>query len=203
MASIGLRRPYIALYECTNGNVTYKDGLLFAKAIEYSSEIEASEDNNLYADDEVAESDRTFSKGSITVTIDDISQDASTMILGSIIHELEVGTDTVKEIIYDDDINSPYLGFGVIIPKKKKGALLYRAIVLTKIQLNIPNDAATTKGESIEWQTQELSGSIMRDDSSKHRWKRETTVDTFELAEAYIKQCLNIEETPNVPKGGS
>ena len=56
----------------------------------------------------------------------------------------------------------------------------------------MPSDAATTQGESIEWQTAEISGTIMRDDSARHPGKKEATFTTEAQAEAYIKARLNI-----------
>ena len=60
------------------------------------------------------------------------------------------------------------------------------------MQFAVPSDAATTQGESIEWQTAEISGTIMRDDSAKHPWKKEATFTTEAQAEAYIKARLGI-----------
>ena len=72
----------------------------------------------------------------------------------------------------------PDLGFGIIIKKKVSGADKYRAVFFHKIKFNIPEDAATTQGETIEWQTPTIEGVIMRDDSTKHAWKSEATLDT-------------------------
>ena len=57
---------------------------------------------------------------------------------------------------------------------------------------SVPSDAATTQGESIEWQVHELSATITRDESEKHAWKKEATFSTEAQAEAYIKDRLNI-----------
>ena len=102
-------------------------------------------------------------------------------------------TDTsVKELIYDDDQATPYLGVGFIIKKIKGGVSKWRAIVLTKVKFAVPSDAANTQGETIEWQTPEISGTIMRDDSEKHAWKKEATFTSEAQAEAYIKARLGI-----------
>ena len=74
----------------------------------------------------------------------------------------------------------------------KNNAILWRAIILTKIIFNIPNEAATTEGEEIDWQVPEITGSIMRDDSVQHNWKREATFTTEAQADAYIRNRLNI-----------
>lgn len=193
MATIGVSKPYFGKYVNTDGEITYTGGAVFAKAIEFSASIESGDDNNLYADNGIAESDRSFGGGSISVTTDEISQTAAAAILGITARTITVGSNTnVTELVYDDDMTAPDLGFGIIIKKKVSGAYKYRAVFLRKIKFNIPEDAATTQGETIEWQTPTIDGTIMRDDSPKHAWKSEVTVDTEADAEAYIKQCLGI-----------
>lgn len=193
MATIGVSKPYYGIYKNTDGVITYENGGIFAKAIEFSASIESGGDNNLYADNGIAETDRSFGGGSIRVTIDEISQTAAAAILGITPNTITVGEDTdVSELVFDDDMDIPDLGFGIIIKKKKSGTEQYRAVFFHKIKFNIPEDAATTQGETIEWQTPTIEGTIMRDDSAKHAWKSEVTVDTEALAEAYIKQKLGI-----------
>lgn len=193
MATIGVSKPYYGKYVNTDGVITYTGGAIFAKAIEFSASIDSGDDNNLYADNAIAESDRSFGGGSISVTTDEISQAASAAILGLIAKTITVGEATdVSELVFDDDMAIPDLGFGIIIKKKKSGADQYRAVFFHKIKFNIPEDAAATQGETIEWQTPTIEGTIMRDDSAKHGWKSEVTVDTEAEAEAYIKQKLGI-----------
>ena len=100
-------------------------------------------------------------------------------------------------MVYDEDAVTPYLGFGVIIPKKRNGVLSFRAVVFPKIMFNVPEDAATTKGETIEWKTPTIEGTILRSDADKHPWKREVTVPDEATAITYIKQCLNITDSPS------
>lgn len=117
-------------------------------------------------------------------------------LLGVVEQELEEIpgiTDTgVKELVFDDSQVTPYLGTGFIIKKMVNHMTRWRAIVLTKVMFSVPSDSATTQGESIEWQVPELSGTIMRDDSETHKWKREATFTTEAQAETYIKHRLNI-----------
>lgn len=201
MAGIGLRKPYYAIYNYAEetGAVTYSGGGLLAKAVEFSASIESGDDNNLYADDGIAESDRSFSNGTISITTDDLTTEASAAVLGITPKEITIGeaSEKVKELVYDEDAVTPYLGFGVIIPKKRNGALSFRAVVFPKIMFNVPEDAATTKGESIEWKTPTIEGTILRSDADKHPWKREVTVPDEAKAIAYIKKCLNITDAPS------
>jgi phi13 family phage major tail protein len=192
MAGIGVKKPYYAKYVNTAGIISYTGGAIFAKAVEFSAKIEGGKSNNLYADDAIVETDSGFGGGTISVTTDDLSQAVSAVIMGITATSLTVGAETVSELIYDDDAAAPDLGFGIIIPKKVSGVVKYRAIVFTKIKFSIPAEAAKTQGETIEWQTPVIEGTIMRDDSAKHAWKREATVDSEAEAEAYIKNILDI-----------
>lgn len=196
MATIGLSKPYYAIYSETGGVVSYSDGAGMGKATEANISIETTEDNNLYGDNGLAETDRRFTNGSLTLSTTDLSQEVSKAILGlteQAITGVDGVTDTsVKELVYDDTQVTPYLGVGFIIKKKVNGAYKWRGVVLPKVMFSVPEDAATTQGESIEWQTPELTGAIMRDDSATHMWKREATFTTEAQAEAYIKNRLSI-----------
>lgn len=85
------------------------------------------------------------------------------------------------------------MGFGGIIKAKQSGVTKWIAVVLTKIQFANPGINAVTQGETIEWQTKELTATVMRDDSTKHKWQMQSTpMDTEADAEAAIKKALNI-----------
>lgn len=198
MATIGLSKPYYAIYAEAGGVVSYSDGAVMGKATEANISIETTEDNNLYGDNGLAETDRRFANGTLTLSTTDLSQEVSKAILGlteQTITGIDGVTDTsVKELVYDDAQVTPYLGVGFIIKKKVNGAYKWRGVVLPKVMFSVPEDAATTQGESIEWQTPELTGAIMRDDSATHVWKKEATFTTEAQAEAYIKARLGITE---------
>lgn len=196
MATIGLSKPYYAIYAEAGGVVSYSDGAVMGKATEANISIETTEDNNLYGDNGLAETDRRFANGTLTLSTTDLSQEVSKAILGlteQAITGIDGVTDTsVKELVYDDGQVTPYLGVGFIIKKKVNGVYKWRGVVLPKVMFSVPEDAATTQGESIEWQTPELTGTIMRDDSATHVWKKEATFTTEAQAEAYIKARLGI-----------
>ena len=198
MAVIGLSKPYYGIYKATGNAVSYENGAVMGKATEANIEINTTEDNNLYADNGIAETDRSFAGGTLNLSTDDLSQEVTKAILGlteTAITGIEGVTDTsVKELVYYDTQNTPYLGVGFIVKKKVGGTYKWRAVVLCKVMFSVPADAATTQGESIEWQVPELSSTIMRDDSETHMWKREATFTTEAQAEAYIKARLNITE---------
>lgn len=190
MAGVGLSKCIVAKYGVSGGVVSYTAAAILGKAVEFSTSLETGDDNNLYADNAIAETDRTFGGGSLTISTDDLTQEGSALILGITPATITVGSATVTELVYDDTMVVPDLGYGTIVKKKVGGVYKYRAVVLTKIKFNIPDEAATTQGETIEWQVPSLTATIMRDDSANHAWKREATLDTEAAALDYIEAVL-------------
>lgn len=199
MATIGLSKPYYAIYNENGGNPTYAEGALIGKATEMTLELEGADANVLYADNGPAESDNQFAGGTLTISTDDLLPDPMLAILGLKAEAMDLdGTATTapKWIVYDDDQAIPYVGFGGIIKAKQSGATRWIAVVLTKVQFANPGISAVTQGETIEWQTKELTATVMRDDSTKHTWQMQSTpMNTEADAEAAIKKALGIAGT--------
>lgn len=196
MATIGLSKPYYAVYSAAENVVTYANGAVMGKATEANIEINTSDNNNLYGDNAIAETDRQFTSGTLTLSTTDLSQEVSKAILGLKEETLDsitgVTDEDVSELIYDDTQAIPYLGVGFIVKRVVNGVTMWRGIVLTKVMFSIPSDAATTQGETITWQVPSLTATIMRDDSATRMWKRAATFTTEAQAEAYIKDRLSI-----------
>lgn len=196
MATIGLSKPYYAVYSAADSVVSYANGGVMGKATEANIEINTSDNNNLYGDNAIAETDRQFTSGTLTLSTTDLSQEVSKAILGLKEETLDsitgVTDEDVSELIYDDTQAIPYLGVGFIVKKVVNGVTMWRGLVLTKVMFSIPRDAATTQGETITWQVPSLTATIMRDDSATRMWKREATFTTEAQAEAYIKDRLSI-----------
>ena len=196
MATIGVSKPYYAVYGVASSVVSYTNGGVMGKATEANIEITTSNNNNLYGDNAISETDQRFTSGTLTLSTTDLSQEVSKAILGLV--EQAVGTvegitdEDVQELVYDDNQSIPYLGVGFIVKKVVNGVTMWRGIVLTKVMFSIPSDAATTQGETITWQVPTLTATIMRDDSSTHMWKREATFTSEAQAEIYIKNRLDI-----------
>lgn len=196
MATIGLSKPYYALYSATGNAVEYSEGALLGKYTEMSIELDSQDANILYADNGPAESDQQFMGGTVTVTTDDLRAAVMVPVFGAkqeAISDTGITTESPAWIVFDDDQEIPYVGLGGIIKKKVDGATKWVGFVLNKIQFSTPGIAAVTQGETIEWQTQELNASIMRSDAEKHPWFRlSTPMDTEADAEAAVRAYLNI-----------
>lgn len=195
MAIKGLSKFIIGKYNYTGkGNKpTYSECSTAAKMAEYSLTINQSEDNTLYLDNMDAEHDKgTFQNGELSLTTGGLTQDASKTILG--ISTIEHTYDTDKKVtegVYDDKRAAPYLGVGVIEMHQYDGVTTYRAVFLPKVFFNVPEQAAVTRGESIEWQTSTVTGTVMRselvDDEYEHPWMIDAWLPTEAEAVLYLE----------------
>lgn len=197
MAIKGLTTPVFGEYNYNGGSVTYTNGFVCGSAIEYGVEIETSDNNPLYGDDHIIENDYgTFNTGTLTLNTSDFDQYTSKRLLGLKEVQFTVGEATVTELVTDDDAKTTEKGFGIIETHQINDVDKYRAVILCKVGMSIPSEAATTKGESIEWQTREIEGTINRSDEDKanyrHPWKREAWFDTQSQAMEYLKTVLNV-----------
>ena len=196
MALIGLSKPYAAVYANTGSTVTYSSGAVCGKAVALDVSLEDGSDNILYADDAPAESDNQFAGGTLTLTTDDLYADVMASFLG--MEEAAVsGTGLpagAKWYKNNENQVTPDLGFGAIAKKKVGGAIKYVAIVFQKIQFANLSQSIETQGETINWQTPEITAQIMRSDNATHDWRWiSSDLDTEADAEALIKNVLNIE----------
>ena len=197
MATIGLSKPYYAIYSNTGTTVSYANGALLAKAVELSMELEGADANILYADNGPAESANQFAGGTLTITTDDLLPEPTAAILGltpQTVTNEDITTETPQELVFSDAQVIPYVGFGVIVKKQQNNVTKWMGIVYPKVQFSNPGITATTQGETIEWQTPELTATIMRDDTTAHVWCRHSLLGSEADAEAYVKQLLNITD---------
>ena len=199
MAIKGLTTPVFGEYSYNGAAATYTNGFVCGSAIEYEVEIETSDNNPLYGDDHIIENDYgVFNTGTLTLNTSDLDQYTSKKLLGLKEVQVAVGEGTVTELVTDDDASSSPKGFGIIETHQINDVDKYRAVILCKVAMGIPPEAATTKGESIEWQTKEIEGAINRSDENttnyKHPWKREAWFDSQNEAMEYLKTVLNVLE---------
>lgn len=173
MAKIGLRYP---VYKSAA-----KKGVI-AKAIQADISISVN-DVKLYADDAIAESDKSFQNGTITLGVDDLSDEVQAEFLGHI-------ADEDGEITANKDDISPYVGVGFYAVKMVGGVRKYRAIWLPKVQFGEPADTNATKGDTVAFSTPTLEGTIFPDDSGD--WKKEQTFDTEAGAKTYLEDKAGI-----------
>lgn len=184
----GYSNPFVALYQESNGTVTYSGGRKLARGVDVSTDITTTEDNKFYADNVVAESaKRKFASGTLNLTVDGLLAEAERMIHGL------PAADTNGFTHYGDEATYPYCGFGCVIRYQSDGVESYTAFVLRKIRFSQSGTSAATQQEDVDWQTQALSAEIMRDDTATHDWKYQAEdLETEAAAIAKVKSALNI-----------
>ena len=194
----GFSLPYVGKYSESGGTVSYTGGMKLGRGVDMSVEVESADDNNFFADNIVAESETgTMTSASATVTIDGLEDDAAQFILGlPAAQEVTVGESQVEAYDYDNDLNPPYLGLGAIQRTMMNGVTKYRPILFAKVKFSIPSDSWATSEDQINWQTQELSATVQRDETAAANWKliSEEGMATEAEAEAAVKAFLNIVE---------
>lgn len=194
MAIVGCSYVKGGIYNNNNGVITYSSQTVIAKLVRMNITLDDSQDNDFFADNAVDETDSTFAGGTYEIVTNDLTDAMSALILGlqeNALTGITGVTDTgVKEVIFDDRQNTPYMGIGNVVKHKRGGSFVYTAIVLTKIQFKTPADAWETQGKNISWQTPTVRATIMKDDSTYHTWKQIATFTTEAQAIAYIDARL-------------
>lgn len=153
MAKIGLNNfRYAVLTEASDGTPSYDGAKTPAKAISCSVSI-TSNSQSLYADDAVAETDTSFQSGTVSIGIDDEDQTTLATLLG---HTVETGGNMVRNA---NDV-APYVGFGRIVTKMVGGVLKYKVEFLYKVKFSEPSQDDNTKGETLEFGTSTLEGTV-------------------------------------------
>lgn len=181
----GYSKPWVALYTNTNGTVTYSNGQYLARGVDVSIEPEAADSTPFYADNTIAEqAGGGFTGGTVTLTVDGLKDAARKLILG-------LPTPTGDWTVFGDDMAIPYVGVGFVVRYMENGATTYMPVILNKVQFNVPGLEAATQEDAIEFQTQTLEATIMRDDTAKHNWMQMGAAEDTEAdAEAAIKAVL-------------
>ena len=181
----GFSMPWVATYAENQGTVTYSGGIPLARGVDVSISIESDSDNNFYADNVLAESDRqAFSSGTLTLTVDGLKDAARKLISGvSTVESVTVSTGTAVSFdVYDDQASVPYVGVGFVVRYMEDGVTSYVPVIIRKCKFSDPEITAATQEENIDWQTQSLEATIMRDDTANHAWRMIGVAQTTEAA---------------------
>lgn len=144
-----------------NETETYGDVKVFAKAVTASTSINTSK-LKFYADDAVSEMINEFLNGTITMAVDDLEDSVLADIIGATLSEN-------NDVTMKDTDTAKYLRFGFIVRRYKNNKSEYRAIIFAKVMFDIPADDYETKGESIQFKSETVTGEIMR--NYNHEWK--------------------------------
>ena len=188
----GYSKPKVALYSATGNTVTYSEVQDLARGVNVSIEPETADSNDFYADNVLAETaSGQFSGGTLTLTVDGLKDAARTLIMGlPTAAEVTVGSETVDVYDYDNRQVIPYVGVGFVVRYMEAGVTSYMPVVLPKVQFAVEGLEAATQEDEIDWQTQELTASIMRDDTTEQKWRRVAAAQTTEAKAVAVIEAL-------------
>ena len=177
MALIGLNHFYYShLSEADDGTVTYDGAKSFGKAVSCNVSV-TNNSAALYADDALAESDTSFQSGTVTLGVDDDRETTFADILG---HTIEDGLVT-----YNGNDTAPWVSLARIVVKLVNNVKIYKVEVLRKVKFSDPSSSNQTKGESVEFTTPEIEGTIATLKSGE--WKLTKNFSSLVDAIAYIQ----------------
>ena len=178
MAKIGLNNLwYSHLTEALDGTPSYDGAKSFGKAISASVSI-SNNSAMLYADDALAESDTSFQNGTVTLGTDDDREATFADVLG---HEV---TDEGEVIRNANDI-APWVGLARIVVKMVNNVRLFKVETLYKCKFSEPSQEDQTRGESVEFSTPTIEGTIAT--LANGDWSIAKTFSTKEDAIAFIQ----------------
>lgn len=179
MARIGLNNfRYGILTEAVDGTATYGAATKPAKAVSCNVSI-SNNDASLYADDALAESDTSFQSGTVTMGIDDDDLQTMATLLG---HTYNAQNNS---IVRNTNDTAPYVGLGRVVVKMVNGVYKYKVEFLNKVKFSEPSQEDTTKGESVEFGTTEIEGTISALASGE--WSTAQTFTTKDAAITYLE----------------
>ena len=184
MAKIGLKNfKYSKLDE--DDKVTTPASLGKAVTCKVSIDTNSAE---LYADDGLAESDYTFKKGTITLEVD---EDADTVFADLLGHAISKDTENAGEVVRKASDIAPFVAVGRILTKVVNGAYKYKVEFLSKVKFKEPSADEATKGESVEFKTNSIEGTVLQ--LADGTWSKAKTFDSYTSAETYLNGLLTAE----------
>lgn len=181
MAKIGLNNfRYSILSEASDGTPSYNGAKTPGKAISCNVEISNNE-AMLYADDVLAESDTSFQSGNVTMGIDEDDLQTMATLLGHNITEDGILTRNSNDA-------APFVGLGRVVTKMVNGSYKYKVEFLYKVKFSEPSAENNTKGESLEFATTELEGTVAA--LQNGNWSVAKTFNTKSEAITYLEGLM-------------
>lgn len=186
MAKIGLNNfRYGTLTEASDGTATYGPAQTPGKAVTCNVEVE-NNDASLYADDALAESDTSFAGGTVTMGIDREDQATMANLLGHTV-------DAQGEMVRNANDVAPYVGLGRVVTVLRDNVQMYKVEFLNKVKFSEPSQEDNTKGESVEFSTYELEGTVAA--LATGDWSKSKTFTTKAEAITYLEGLFGTAES--------
>lgn len=190
MASIGLRNAkYNQIDYATKKYKILTDSKVPVLGRLIDAKITEDRNNTtLRADDIIAEKDTSFKGGTVSITVDDVTDEVYADLKGCTI-------DNEKEVTDNSGDVAPEVGYGHIVTKIYKGVKSYKVEFLPRIQITKITADRKTKGESIEYNTVSIEAKVMELEEEINGmkvgdWKKVKSFTTLAEAQTYLDGLL-------------
>ena len=188
MARIGFKK---AKYNIIDGNkyatLTSNAVPEFEKVIDekFAPEYNTAE---LYANDGLAESDYSFKKGTLSLTVADDNDTLCAKLLGNTSATGGEVTSNISDV-------APEVGYGHIIPKLVSGVKAYKVEFFPRVKFTKITSDNKTRGEGVEFNTTAIEGTVYPLETAVNGlevgvWEKHQTFATLTEAEAYLNGLL-------------
>lgn len=182
MAQIGLTNLWYGLLtEAEDGTPSYAGAKSFGKAVSAKVDV-STNDATLYADDVLAESDKSFQSAKVTLGVADDDMTIFAEILGHTVAE------SGGEMVRSADDAAPWVGLGRVVTKMVNGKHVYKGEFLYKVRFAEPSQEDNTKGESVDFSTPEIEGTAAT--LANGDWSAAQVFDTKAAAVTWVKGKL-------------
>ncbi|AWW25948.1 major tail protein [Acetobacterium sp. KB-1] len=190
MAQIGLKYLICSKLTETESAATYSDGRVMAYAIKAEMNIEINE-GVLRGDDRIIENIKEFKSGKLTLNGDHLDYETRALILGHTLSTIDSTTN--KQLTSKGSDDGSFVGVGFYATSIKNNVRGFRAIWLTKVKFGVPSESMETRGESINFQTPTIEGTIST--NVLDVWKEEATFPTEAEAKTWLDTMASIGGT--------
>ena len=192
MARIGFKQAkYNKIVDNKYATLTDSKVPLFEKVIDekFAPEYNTAE---LYANDGLAESDYSFKKGTLSLTVADDEDKFIAELFGNTIA-------TEGGVTSNIDDTAPEVGYGHIVPKMVNNVKKYKVEFFPRVKFTKVTTDNKTRGESVEFGTTALEGTVMPLEKAVNGlkvgdWEKHQTFATLAEAEAYLDGLLTPAE---------
>lgn len=149
--TLGLKDLYYAVCTETEGAETYGAPKKLAEVMNADLSVKTAT-ADLYADDALSESAKEFTNGTLKLGIKDLTPEIIAEVLGQMV-------DKNKVVWAGGNDEPPFLAIGF---RAAKTGGKYRYIWLLKCKFEVPGEKYETKGESIKFNTPEITATFYK-----------------------------------------
>lgn len=186
--TLGLRDLYYAICTETNGAESYGAPKKLAEAMNADLSVKTAT-ADLYADDAISESVKEFINGTLKLGVKDLATEVLAEVLGQMV-------DRNKVVWAGDGDEPPFLAIGF---RAAKTGGRFRYIWLLKCKFEIPGEKYETKGETIKFNTPEITATFYKR-KKDGKWKADYTgKENNEVADKWFTEVPEpVEMLPEV-----